>query len=227
MIVSGWRSRDLRSEVRRRAVAAAWAALLAAGAACAKAAPPTAADAPQAVPDLRGQRVMLFPVQSFEGVGSEIDAELGFALTQRGADVDWIRADQMRRALATSPGLDVKLEGLPVGVFMQTEVRRVGDPLFGYLRRMGALVSSDVALVPVVARTARTPTPADGSPPRSMGPPPVIEIAAALLNVRNGQVLWFGVAAGSPGAPNDPRTLASAAEALGRRLLPLAGRTPQ
>jgi hypothetical protein len=33
-------------------------------------------------------------------------------------------------------------------------------------------------------------------------------------------VFWFGVVEGDPGAGNDPRALATAAEALARRLLP-------
>jgi hypothetical protein len=206
----------------RRWVAVISAVLLAAVAACAPTTPPSAADPPRAVPDLRGQRVMLFPVQSLERDGVEVDAELGFALTQRGSEVTWIRAEQMRRAITTSPGLDVKLEGLPVAVFLQTEVRRVGDPLFGYLRRMGALMSADLALIPVVAREAATSSAA--APSRDEG---AVEIAATVINVRDGRVLWFGVGAGAPGPATDPRTLASAAEALARRLLPQTGRPPQ
>jgi hypothetical protein len=40
-------------------------------------------------------------------------------------------------------------------------------------------------------------------------------------------VSWFGLVEGVPGAADDPRALASAAEALSRRLLPFAGRTPR
>jgi hypothetical protein len=172
------------------------------------------------VPDLRGARVMLFPIQALEGVAAEADAELAFALARRQAGVEWVLAEDMRRAGSSSPGLDIRIEGLPVGVFMQAEVRRVGDPLFGYLRRMGALVSSDVALVPVRARYR------SGSPPGSDRPAvaPGIEIAAALIAVRTGDVLWFGVEDGDPGAGDDPRVLASAAEALSRRILPLPAR---
>jgi hypothetical protein len=159
---------------------------------------------------------MLFPVQSLQGVGPELDAELAFALDQRGADVDWVAAAEMTSASALSPGLNVRVEGLPVGAFMQSEVRRVGDPLLGYLLRMGALVRSEIALVPVQARyRAETALAPSG-----------VEIAAALVAVRTGQVLWFGVVEGGPGPADDPRALASAAEAVGRRLLPLPGRGP-
>jgi hypothetical protein len=163
---------------------------------------------------------MLFPVQSLQGVGTQADGELAYALGQRNANVDWVLPDDMRRASATSPGLDVRLQGLPVGMFMQSEVRRVGDPLFGYLRRMGALVSSDVALLPVLARH-RPSSPATVDRPAVT---PAVEIAAALIAVRSGEVLWFGVEQGQPAGSEDPRALATAAEALSRRLLPLPGR---
>ena len=155
---------------------------------------------------------MLFPVQTLDGVGNQADAELAFALSSRAVDVTWILPSEMRRALQASPGLDVRLEGLPVGVFLQAEVRRVGDPLFGILRRMGALTDGDVALLPVLARHREL----------NAEPPPGVEIAVALVEVRTGRVLWFGVVEGEPGAADDPRALASAADALGRRLYPFA-----
>jgi hypothetical protein len=97
-----------------------------------------------------------------------------------------------------------------VGIFSRAEVRRIGDPLFGYLRRMSALVNSDIALVPVYTQFRA----ADAAHPAG------VEIAAALISARTGQVLWFGVVEGAPGEPDDPRSLATAAEALGRRLVP-------
>lgn len=181
---------------------------------CARSGPtltPQATDAP--VPDLRGSRVMLYPAQSVQGVPNAVDAEIGFALSQR-PGVVWVGPAEMRRALTSSPGLDSPLEGLPVGMFAQVEVQRIGDPLFGYLRRMSALVGSDIALVPVFVRFR----------PESPERPSGIEVAATLISARNGQVLWFGVVEGATGAADDPRSLASAAEALGRRLVPTPGR---
>jgi hypothetical protein len=155
---------------------------------------------------------MLYPAQSLQGVPNSADAEIGFALSQR-SGVVWVPPAEMRSALASSPGLDSPLEGLPVGMFAQVEVRRVGDPLFGYLRRMAALVDSDIALVPVFVRYRA----------ESSARPSGVEVAAALISARNGQVLWFGVVEGAPGAADDPRSLASAAEALSRRLVPSPG----
>jgi hypothetical protein len=219
---------DLRASrrgwiTRTRNRAAPTVALLA-FAACAGGSPAPAPGAPtNPVPDLRGARVMLFPIQSLDGVGTQADAELAYALGNRNADVEWVLPEEMRRAGATSPGLEIRLEGLPVGVFMQTEVRRIGDPLFGYLRRMGALVGSDIALVPVLARYRSASAAGVDRPAVAPG----VEIAAALIAVRTGQVLWFGVEDGAPGAGDDPRVLASAAEALSRRLLPLPAREQQ
>ncbi|MEX0741799.1 MAG: hypothetical protein WD079_03315, partial [Phycisphaeraceae bacterium] len=47
-----------------------------------------------------------------------------------------------------------------------------------------------------------------------------VEIAAALLSARTGRVYWFGIVEGEPGAAGDPRALASAVDALVRRLVP-------
>lgn len=168
---------------------------------------PGASNAP--VPDLRGQRVMLYPTQSVLGLSGDVDAEIAFALTQR-PQVTWVLPAEMRRAIQESPGLEAPVDGLPVGIFSQAEVRRIGDPLFGYLRRMSALVGSDIALIPVYSRYRA----ADATRPSG------VEIAAAILSTRTGQVLWFGVVEGAPGAADDPRSLATAAEALGRRLVP-------
>ena len=177
-----------------------------------KAAPPGPGTSQGAVPDLRGTRVMLFPVQSRQGLVDGSDAEIAFALTQRGPDVDWVLPAEMAGALERSPAMDARIHGLPVGMFLQGEVRRVGDPLYGYLRRVGALVDSDVALVPVVARYR----------PESAERRSGVEIGAAVLSVRTGYVLWFGMVEGAPGAADDPGALASAADALGRRLLPFS-----
>ena len=159
----------------------------------------------------RGARVMVFPVQDSQGVGPGTDAELAFALSQRGSEVDWVFADAMGRALQASPGMETRLDGLPVAIFLQVEVRRVGDPLYGYLRRIGALVDSEVALIPVLVRRH----------PGSAESPGTVEISTAVISVRTGQVLWFGSAEGEPGGVDDPRALASAADALAVRLLSL------
>jgi hypothetical protein len=164
-----------------------------------------------AVPELRGQKVMVLPFQIREGVAGDPDAELAFALGSAAGAVEWILPAALREALRTSPGLDAPLTGLPVEVFLRSEVERLGDPVFGVLRRLGALTGADLALLPV-AIFARA---AEG------GEPARVQAAAALLSVRSGWVLWYGVESGT-GAGGDPAALAAAMDALGRRLAPAA-----
>jgi len=94
-------------------------------------------------------------------------------------------------------------------MFLRSEVERVGDPLYGNLRRLAALVDAEVALVPV--RVSPGPTQVSGQS--------ALEAMAALIMIRTGRVLWFGVVAGEPGAQDDPAVLASVMDSLARRLL--------
>lgn len=162
-----------------------------------------------AVPDLRGVRVMLLPSQSVRGIAADPDPELRFALSQREGQVLWTFPEDLRRALARSPGMGVDIGALAVGGFLRAEVRRVGDPLFGDLRRLAALTSARVALIPVEVRHRG----------QHDGLEQAVEIAAALIHVDTGRVLWYGVVEGKPGAANDPGSLASAAERLARALV--------
>ncbi len=186
------------------------ATLLIAGVAgCGGKAPPPAPGTSQGVPpDLRGSRVMVLPVQDNQGVPGDLDAEIAFALGGRGKGVEWIFPAQLQRALDRSPGLDAELHGLPVGMFEGGEVHRIGDPLYGDLRRLSAVVDGEVALIPVSAVLHPTP---EGSLE--------VELSATLVHVRTGQVLWFGVAGGDAGTADDPRVLASAVDRLARTLL--------
>lgn len=171
-------------------------------------APPTAGHVQGAPPDLRGHSVMLLPVQSAAGISSGIqpEAEIAFALQERAPQVRWILPDELRSDLARAPALGVPLENLPVGVFLQAEVQRVGDPLYGHLRRIAGLSGADVALIPVAVRHRP-------ESPRQAG---AVEIAAALVSARTGHVFWFAVVDGSPGTGDDPGAMASAADALAR-----------
>ena len=101
------------------------------------------------IPDLRGRQVMVFPVQIRAGVPGDASPEIVFALRARGAVVDWIFPDEFEALLARSPSVDSAVTGLPVGIFLRAQVERIGDPLFGQLRQLGALTGSDIALIPV------------------------------------------------------------------------------
>ncbi|NJD20421.1 MAG: hypothetical protein FIA95_14215 [Gemmatimonadetes bacterium] len=158
-------------------------------------------------PDLRGSIVMVLPFQSTTGIAGDADAELAFALRDRAPGVTWVLPPRLQQALDRSPGLQVRIHGLQVGVFSSAEVERVGDPLFGDLLRLGSLVDAEAALVPLRAWTV----PGEGGT-RVLG-------SAALIHVRTGRVLWFGVVEGTPAEADDPAALASAVDALARTLL--------
>jgi hypothetical protein len=175
---------------------------------CGPKAPPAAGASTGAPPDLRGQQVMVFPAQTVRGGVVGVDEEVAFALGTRGSATRWILPEELREHLARSPAVQVRIDALPVGIFMRTEVTRVGDPLYGDLRRLAALTGADVALIPVEVRMG----------PGAAGEAAAVEIAAALLSARTGRVYWFGVVNGEPGLPGDPRAIASAADALAGRI---------
>jgi hypothetical protein len=206
----------VRSVFRRLGLPSAVAVGLALGG-CASGAPPAPGQSRGYVPSLIGQRVIVFPVQRNFGVDGNATAELGFALAGPGAGPEWLLPEELERTLARSPALNAPLENLPVDVFLRAEVNRIGDPIFGVLRRIGAVTDASLALLPIAVRDGVPQT--DSLGVEIDGPVP-IEYVAALVDARSGRVLWFGVEAGQPGAADDPRRLASAAEALARRLVP-------
>lgn len=179
-------------------------------ASCAHTAEPPAPGASQGIPpDLRGRRVMVLPVQLVSGIQQgDPDAELAFGLTAREPGVDWVLPPEIERALARAPTIDARTRGLPVGAFLAAEVERIGDPLYGQLIRMAALVDGEVALLPVQMQAGAATE--NGRP---------LQASAALIDVRSGRVLWFGVVEGAPVAPDDPRGLASVMEVLARTVL--------
>ena len=164
-------------------------------------------------PDLRGTRVMVLPVQQLLGVSGDPDAELAFGLRAGTREVTWVLWYEVEEVLARSPGINARTRGLPVGQFLQAEVQRIGDPLFGELRRMAALVDADAVLLPVQAALAA-----------DVGEDPRIRWSVALIEVRTGRVPWFGVVEGGAFPAGNPRGLASSVDRLARTLLWYVGR---
>ncbi len=72
---------------------------------------------------------MVFPVQIQSGIRDNADSEIAFAFRERSDEVDWVFPDELEAALARAPGVQSRVTGLPVGLFLRTEVDRVGDPL--------------------------------------------------------------------------------------------------
>jgi len=161
-----------------------------------------------AVPDLRGRRVLVLPVQLREGVPPEVtvDEELAYALQARSDRVSWVFPAEVERMLRRSPNVQANLHNLPVGIFLQTEVRRIGDPLYGEIRRLTILAGADVAIIPVQLRYGD-----DGA----------YHLVTALLHPVTGRVLWFATIDGEAGASDSPGALATMADAYSRALVPL------
>jgi hypothetical protein len=162
-------------------------------------------------PDLRGRRVVLLPVQQVIGVAGDPDAELRFTLSDVGSEVEWVFEEEVEEVLARSPAIDARTRGLPVGVFLQAQVQRIGDPLYGELRRIAALVDGEAILLPVRVSFEENEA-AEGSTPR-------VRFTTALIEPRSGRVTWFGIEEGGDYPQGDPRGLASAVESVAGSLL--------
>jgi len=191
--------------------------LAAVGGACARRSVPTAEEPTPQPPALGGHAVLVLPVQPAPWVTAPADAvllpraadaEIAFWLQDRGARVRWVFPPELERFIDRSPGLDIRLRALAVERFRSAEVKRIGDPLYGDLRRLAGLADARFALVPVAGAFV----PAEGGGVAA-------EIAAALIDTFDGSVRWFGVVRGSPGARDDPARLASVAQALARALV--------
>jgi hypothetical protein len=160
-----------------------------------------------AVPDVAGTHVMVLPLQIGAGEHPDLDSEIEYALGESGADVSWVFPSELRRALSRNPGMDLSVDDLPVRDFLMGELRRIGDPLFGDLYRLGVLNDASYALIPVEAHLNEG---ADGVS---------LELTAALVEAQTGYVRWFGVVEGGEGAAGDVYLSATTAEALARRVV--------
>lgn len=166
-------------------------------------------------PDLRGRRVVLLPMQRNQGVRGDVDAEIRFAFSDLGREVEWVFEDEVREALDRAPTIDADTRGLPVEAFNQAIVERVGDPLYGQLRRISALVDGEVILIPIRATFEPNETIVNSLPR--------VRLSATLIEPRTGRVLWFGIEEGQDLPQSDPRALASAVETLARSIFWYAG----
>ena len=172
-------------------------------------APPEVGSTRGFVPDLRGRRVMVYPTQIRQGVPADVDPEIAFAFRARGREVDWVFPEELRATLRRAPAVRSTVDRLGVGIFLAAEVDRVGDPLYGQVRRLGELANADVAFIPVALRRG-----AEGAAGVS-----VVEIVSTIIDVTTGRVIWFGVVAGQPGQVADFGSVASAVESLAETLL--------
>ena len=161
-----------------------------------------------AVPDLRGRRVLVVPIQLRAGIPSDVtaDEEMAFALQARSERVSWVFAPEVEQMLRRSPNVQGNIRNLAVGVFLQAEVRRIGDPLHGDLRRLTALAGADVAIIPIQLR---------------YGPDDAYHMMMTIVDPVTARVLWFSTIDGQEGPEGSPGALASVADAVSRALVPL------
>ncbi|CAA9365837.1 MAG: hypothetical protein AVDCRST_MAG68-4833 [uncultured Gemmatimonadetes bacterium] len=171
--------------------------------------PPPPPVSSTAAMDFRGQRVLILPVQSAEAVGTrdEATSELVFALRERDERTQWVTPDQLRRALRGTPGYAADPGTLPDDAFLHHGERTIVDPLGSVVRRYSALTDTRVVVIP---RAARWIAGAAGGR---------VRMSAAVVDARNGRVLWFGDAEGEPRPAFGREALASAAAALAARML--------
>lgn len=158
---------------------------------------------------MRGDRLLILPVQLAGPEGEHLDQELTFALRQAGAPVEVLSADELEDVLAGVGRLGADPRNLPVAAFEVGEVRRVGDPLFGSLYRMAVLTDARFVLLPVSAR--------EGAGQEVCVRSLILNVA--LVEPRTGRVMWQGIVEGEPGASGSPAAAASVAERVAARLL--------
>lgn len=149
---------------------------------------------------------MVLPVQpGREGAPEGFDAELEYWLADLAPGVRWIASATVERAVARTPEFAIPLRDLSGAALAGIAYRRgqrIGDPLYGDLRRAGALVDARYALLPIAYGRS-----ADGA---GRG-----EVTAALIDTMGGGVLWYATVTGEAGA-----AVASAAQALARTFSP-------
>lgn len=174
----------------------------------------------QSAPVLTGVHVVLFPVQQGRVPAADatlhhwpvdrdaLDTEIGYWLTQNKAAATWTLPPAIERALQRSPGLDVDPHNLAVGLFQRARVERIGDPLFGDIRKIAAVSDAQLAVIPVAAEFV-------GASEQTAH----LEIATAIIKM-DADVLWFGVIAGTEHGANSGAAIASAAQAFAQAFAP-------
>lgn len=160
---------------------------------------------PPAAPDLSGARVMIVPVRPGEPAG--LEAELTARLTERGAATDWVVPEQVRRTVEQNPASGFDLGAPRRLVNLGAGQLRIQDPLYGDLRRLGAILDAGFALVPL------------GTQERTDSLGVAVDLAAVLVSIRGGRVLWSHTARGGPTASMEAGAVAAAAS-LARTLIP-------
>ena len=196
-------------------------AVLLSTAACGKhATAPTPLTGAQSAPNLSGAKVVLFPTQQgpvpvantalhhWPLDRAALDAEISYWLQQNGSTKLWTLPAAVQKSLARSPGMDVDAGNLSVGIFQRARVERIGDPLFGDIRKVAAFSDAQLAVIPVSAEYV-------GENEQNAR----VEIATAIIKM-DADVLWFGVITGTETGVGSDAAVASAAQAFARAFAP-------
>lgn len=175
---------------------------------------------------LAGQTVLVLPVQGVHPapggwVGGarngreaarETDAEITFALRERGGRATWVFAEQQRDMLQRRPGINVDPYALATDAMVEerSKIKRIRDPLYGEVRAIAALFDTRYAVWPIEVFYE----PAEDDGPGRVG------IRTLFLDARTGDVLWQGIVYGEAEAVSSPAALASAAQAFADQVSP-------
>ena len=130
--------------------------------------------------------------------------DVAYFLAEGAPQVRWVFAPAVERAAANAPTLKIRPRELAVSAFHRAKLERVGEPLFSDVYALGRMLDARYALIPYGAGYVE----ARGR----------VEIALAIVDATDGDVVWTGVVAGETGAPGERATVASAATALARLL---------
>lgn len=177
---------------------------------CAGKPAPPSADAPAGPPpSLAGRAVFVLPTQDAagsteSGLRTALDQDVAYFLAERAPGVRWIFPPAVEKAARAARTLRIEPQRLQVDVFHRMKVRRIGDPLFGDLHSLGVLLDARYALLPYAAAWVTEPGGTEGR----------VELALAIIDTSDGDVLWTGVVAGERAAAGSPAATASAASAL-------------
>lgn len=192
----------------RPALATLAAALSLATLACARGSGTGEPEPPPTPPDLSGARVMIVPARP--GEPEPLDRELTFWLTSRAPATDWVRPEQVERVVEQNPAARFDLGAVRRLKDLGGGELRIQDPLYGDLRRIGAILDARWALVPLYS-TERTDTAGVA-----------MDLTAVLISIRGGSVVWMHTVHGTP-AVERGTAVAEAAASLARTLIPDEG----
>ena len=154
--------------------------------------------------DLAGARVMVVPVRP--AAPASLDGALSDWLGRLSPSTDWVPPEQVEGAVARTPGSRFQLGATRSVIDAGRGDLRIADPLYGDLRRLGAILNAGLAFVPLEARV------------RTDSAGVVVDLTAALVSIRGGRVGWMHTVAGGP-ASSTAAAVSAAAESLARSLI--------